>query len=709
MRLYNATSCTPCESTNPRTTNIDCEEAPVSLGGWRIGPECHKKISTRHGDNQMDAVTRPSPKHSKIRGGNFQDFGTQERDHGRAVASKQHEREKSPQKKQGHRRAIQPMFNDSDHLLHGQGYLYGKPDTGRNKKLTYENQRTNLNSEGDVESSSSTLITTRSMGLQQHDDVVVTVLSHSAREHAAQNDGVVANYPIQEAGLATGESAGWDTKEEISRNENEGNKEQNLPPVYSASSRASSSSGSGSISNVSQGWTLSARDDPEYDDHDVKYPKATQFLKEDKAIVRPPKAEHIINFFPLKKAPLTVVEKISTRHDWTTGANLGVSSRFPTQVENTPHKHLEDDETWANFGDEIELHIEDLIPTSSRGSDESPFPIFADEFDLDDFNDPSFTDLISSKHYKATIEENNWKPPKEEEKTETSAKDQVETQVMASCKTLPEENEEQPIDEEKQPRKLLGPILEARFTRSYLRRLKRRNKKSKTRKNGDRYDLQLDDEPVKVKNIAKPKRTQKPGKLKKITVGASGKLESITELVEKTGNAKKSTESTGTLPIGAASKGSYGEEKKEEDYESEEEYEIFPEVEWVEHKPSQSDDSIGAPVPPRALILSWKRRQECKRFLDATNLSLDDLVIIIDAVDASFGLTADQIISLRSLIPTPAEKKSLLKLPLDSGRLDEEEEFMAQMVGVPELGEKIEWLLFQCQFPIFIKRFCDGM
>lgn len=675
----------------------------------------HKNSSTPHGNNQMVVVANPRPKHAiKVRGGNVEDLEPQERIDGRAGASKQHKQTKPPRTKQGQRRAIQPMFSDSDHLLRGQGYLYGKPVAERKTKIIL-NHRTNIDGEADTQSFSATLATTRSRLLQQHDDTAVNVSSRSLRKPATRNDGVVMKYPNQEAGLATGESAKWDIKEEDKDedNENEGvdNREE-FPQVSLVNSRASSSS-SGNSSTMSQYWTRSARNDSEYENHDRKFPQTAQLQKEGNKTARHSEAEQI-NFFPLKKAPLTVVEKIATHRDRNTGVNLGVTRRFPTRVENTPNnKHLQDDETWANFGEEIELRIEDVIPTSSRASDQSPF-LFADAFDLDDFKDPSFTDLIGNEHYIATIEIENWEEPEEEEKTEISGEDQVETQAIETCKTLPEENMEQPQqpnNKEKQPPKLLGPILEARFTRSYWRRHKRRSRKSKTKKNGGRYELQLDDETGKVENIAKPTGTLKPAKLKEITktMDTSGKLERTSELLGMPGKLKNTAEPTGALLVGAASEGSHEEEEKEKDDDNEEEYEVFPEVEWFEDKPSQSDDDMGAPVTPRAPILSRNRMQECKRILGAINWSLDDLVTMIDAVDASFGVTADQIVSLQSLIPTPAEKESLLKPPLGIGQLSEEEEFMAQMMGVPELEGKLEWLLFQCQFPVIIKRFCDGM
>ena len=132
MRLYNAASCTPCVSTNPRIPDSSAKKeiAAVALGQ---GSRLHNVEEKR---NKNDLF---------------------ERRHG-----------KKSQAKQARRLNIQPMFGASDHLLGIQDYVCSKPSSDRVVAgLSVRNKRTVTSNYNDVRDSSSTLAATQSMHFQQ--------------------------------------------------------------------------------------------------------------------------------------------------------------------------------------------------------------------------------------------------------------------------------------------------------------------------------------------------------------------------------------------------------------------------------------------------------------------------------------------------------------------------------------------------------------
>ena len=662
-----------------------------------------------------------------------EDLDLPEKIHRGVAASIQIDLKRNLRTQQTHQQAIRPLFGASDHCIKGRDYYYDKYAPQKTNKLALGNHHEDATVDDDAQSSCSTLTTTRSMLLQQ-DECAITVSSLSVAKKETCDVGVAKAFPCRETGLAKREKpirmgAKGNGREIANKNDN---RKESSPPISLVSTGASSKSAPNPPEEAAEwndestkyrdvniqsrgGRTPTQRPalagradslnlDPKEMVGTTKESKVPviQFRKEHQfacrgedfiavraqlrktfttATVKP--EEGRIDFFPLQK-PTTPGKKAPTRPERKNpaAARLGVTSRFPSLQIEIPsvdsegswdplHEHKEDEEAWANFGDEIGAQIEDLIPTMSHTSDESPFPF--DIMDLEDFkgNDASFAALLDNDQNIGVDE------VKQDTFLQISGKAQGQKKTRDTRKALSNGQQRRPPRRDKlQKPKLLGPLLEARFTRSYWRRLKHGNKDYNISKKGGRLVPTSNHSSERSESITDP-----GGVLLGNNISDDGIFPEVDEPWWEPDDTGSSLFADNAI---------------------ETKFDVF------EGKPNQDDGAMSAPATTTARILSSHRIRECEMVLGTISLSLDDILTAIDAADASFGLTEDQIASLQSLTPTPAEKASLLKPPLDLS-LSEGEEFMMQMVGIPELEKKLEVLAFQNQFPISMERFCDGM
>lgn len=118
---------------------------------------------------------------------------------------------------------------------------------------------------------------------------------------------------------------------------------------------------------------------------------------------------------------------------------------------------------------------------------------------------------------------------------------------------------------------------------------------------------------------------------------------------------------------------------------------------------------------PGSLVLSPVRLSECRAVLDSLDLTPEKLLMVIDAADASSQLKKEQIMSLRTLIPTREERRLLLRHVKKSRRqslmfqfADIGENFLFQMIGVEKVQRKLAALLFQDEFHALVRRLREG-
>jgi Formin Homology 2 Domain len=233
--------------------------------------------------------------------------------------------------------------------------------------------------------------------------------------------------------------------------------------------------------------------------------------------------------------------------------------------------------------------------------------------------------------------------------------------------------------------KLLGPLLEARFTRSYWRRLnhtkKDSNKTTVTTDKGQQRKAATADRDYEVmeRSVAMEHATATS---KDSVRHANGVALSNQECWESLWHPQDVTVSESCLDA-AVQKEDAG---------------------WGTACLSDSE----------AKVLSQRRVRECDAVLAGMPMETNDILEAIDVADPSVPLDLKQLESLRSLVPTPAEERMLSKHAIlaqktPSIRISAKaEKFMLELSRLQGARQKLEAMMFHFEFNVDMDKMCKG-
>jgi len=373
------------------------------------------------------------------------------------------------------------------------------------------------------------------------------------------------------------------------------------------------------------------------------------------------------DFFPLQSFVSV------TKKEPSSGARLGVTSTFPSikgtfarqsygkMQDLSLEESKADDEAWASFSEETDKYLIDL-PTQSNRNDELPFVFDIQRKQSDDDDDACFTALLANN--------NNGDGGNARKSEDLPYKTHGEARKALATRRP----------------KLLGPLLEAQFSRSYCLRRK--------------HSTKLADESLRGEGIP-------PISLSSSSAPPKNQSSSILDLYALRPTLNCMEEENNSF-LG-----------KEERWWESENKDVLPTSKKIanddhaeKNRRVPKNSAVSPPTPSKRAIknrlLEPRRLLECEKVLGVIALPMYDLMTAIDSADSSAGLSEGQILSLQALVPTPVEKAKLFEPPINA-TLEEGEEFMMQLIGIPQLEKKLEVLMFQIQFPKSIERFCQGL
>jgi hypothetical protein len=236
----------------------------------------------------------------------------------------------------------------------------------------------------------------------------------------------------------------------------------------------------------------------------------------------------------------------------------------------------------------------------------------------------------------------------------------------------------QPRLEFLQTPKLLGPLLEARFTRSYWRRLNHANK-------GSRSTVAID----------KRHRTKGDAVDRDLQVMERSVAEEPDSVWQANGDAISGQDWWGALWH---------------------EQEATVSESNLEQAVQKVDDGwVTAPLwAGEAKVLSQRRVSECDAVLAGIPLDTNDILEAIDVADPTAPLDLKQLESLRSLVPTPTEERMLSKHSISARKTPsicisaKAEKFMLELSGVEGARQKLEAMMFPFEFNVDVGKMCKG-
>ena len=591
-------------------------------------------------------------------------------------------------------------YNGADHKI--QDYYYGKFMSEGKEEFS-----TGAYEDDDAESSCSTLTTTRSMLLQQQ-DCAVTVNSLSYSHKTSKSDEEVLQRPVA---TDSEYSALLQNREiSVSRIENvkadlhvetgidgEGKCEERTYPLDSPCAVAKSNDGS---SIPARQPTTSSRDEATALISSPRTPKpqakpackswvpsgtnseGDNFLAVKSRLKRVPITDNArleeerIELFPKKRSPDGTADR---KHS---PSRLGVTCNFPSAPKNAPTSNIcehwdplhektdsvNKEETWEGFGIPLDPHQGDLVPSQSSASDESPFPfdMMVPEKREPDFSGTPLLLETGQNEYERPATENSDEVDALKPECQGKSKQRDIRKLLAKGGGRAQRRLRRDF---LQGPKLLGPMLESRFTKSYWRRLQHQQN------NEAAPSQSLDDKVF-------------------LSQSSSG--------CQLEGKQSGDSFEFNAEDIWWESSGSSGNEVDHSGRPAEAEAQTF--------------EVVNAEFRGQLQTFYLERVQACESFLQANNAQdHGDLLASIDAADTSgLSLTLEHIFALKSLVPTREEegattsyqtnvRDKAIRVTSTTG-----EKFIAAMAGINELKQKLEALEFQLEFPKAIDKIFAG-